>query len=700
MAASLESVSRLRTFLLFIFCSAAVPSAPAQTVIDLSQDLVRLGIASQNMTPNVAALDSQPLITAAIQYAQNNPGVRTLIADPGAYYFLTSPTGIQYVFLGDVSDLTIDFQGSKLYIQNGMWRAFELGYCRRVTLQNFTLDSIVPRYTQVRLTSVDAANGIFTYSVPEGWADPATFTATPLGTPQLFAAFFRNGAPIPATSLVFIQYPIASPRLVAALNGEPWTQPDVLGTLQPGDMIAVWDRSGLEAISVDSSDSVTLRNIEVHGSGGGFAVSVGRSSNSVADNVRVKPRAGGLIGSGADGIHFTFSLGNNHIRNCYVSRTTDDAIAMDSDFIAAAVSEPNARTLIATRNFNNRAANGSMVNFVHLSDGSEVAGGVVLSQDPPDSRDVASGGSVTLTFDRDLPALAAGDEMVFASADLRSGGSTVEDNVVESTVPGRGIYLGGIENVVVQRNVIRDTSDAGINVFELTVPAGGGGIPSHGVTIQDNVIENVLGPQASGAGGTGNNQAAIVVDSSDQNFNFVTTPVNSNISIQNNFVSGSGRGGIWIGELDGGAVSDNVVTAWNTHPELPVWQGAQFQQDFAQPLAIHYSQGVTSSNNTFLAHSNLTEAVSLAPSGDSPAASGSNGSFTVQVNVPNFGWSATSDSSWLTVTSGATGTGSGTVTYTVAANTDGTPRSGSIRVAGVTFTVTQRGRRRSPTRRE
>jgi len=42
----------------------------AQTTLNLSHDLVSLGIANQNMIPNQPALDSQPLLTAAVEYAQ------------------------------------------------------------------------------------------------------------------------------------------------------------------------------------------------------------------------------------------------------------------------------------------------------------------------------------------------------------------------------------------------------------------------------------------------------------------------------------------------------------------------------------------------------------------------------------------------------------------------------------------------------
>jgi hypothetical protein len=51
-------------------------------------------------------------------------------------------------------------------------------------------------------------------------------------------------------------------------------------------------------------------------------------------------------------------------------------------------------------------------------------------------------------------------------------------------------------------------------------------------------------------------------------------------------------------------------------------------------------------------------------------------------------WTAVSNAPWITVTSAASGTGSGTVGLTVAANTGGT-RSGTVLIAGQTFTVNQ-----------
>ena len=51
-------------------------------------------------------------------------------------------------------------------------------------------------------------------------------------------------------------------------------------------------------------------------------------------------------------------------------------------------------------------------------------------------------------------------------------------------------------------------------------------------------------------------------------------------------------------------------------------------------------------------------------------------------------WTAASNASWITVTSGSSGSGNGTVGYSVAANT-GAARTGTLTVAGSTFTVSQ-----------
>ncbi len=69
------------------------------------------------------------------------------------------------------------------------------------------------------------------------------------------------------------------------------------------------------------------------------------------------------------------------------------------------------------------------------------------------------------------------------------------------------------------------------------------------------------------------------------------------------------------------------------------------------------------------------------------AESGGSGSVNVTTTA-GCAWTATSNANWITINSGATGNGNGTVNFTVAANT-GLARTGMITVAGQTFTVNQ-----------
>ncbi len=66
---------------------------------------------------------------------------------------------------------------------------------------------------------------------------------------------------------------------------------------------------------------------------------------------------------------------------------------------------------------------------------------------------------------------------------------------------------------------------------------------------------------------------------------------------------------------------------------------------------------------------------------------GGNGSVNVTTTA-GCAWMATSNANWLMITSGSSGSGNGTVNYSVAPNT-GAERVGTLTIAGQTFTVTQ-----------
>jgi hypothetical protein len=100
--------------------------------------------------------------------------------------------------------------------------------------------------------------------------------------------------------------------------------------------------------------------------------------------------------------------------------------------------------------------------------------------------------------------------------------------------------------------------------------------------------------------------------------------------------------------------------------------------------------GVTIAGKTFMVTQAAGESsctYSISPT--SGSFSGSGGTATVNVTAPQgCAWNASSGVSWVTITSGGSGTGNGTVALSVASNTGGSRTTG-VTIAGKTFTVTQ-----------
>src|SRR2546423_967321 len=81
-------------------------------------------------------------------------------------------------------------------------------------------------------------------------------------------------------------------------------------------------------------------------------------------------------------------------------------------------------------------------------------------------------------------------------------------------------------------------------------------------------------------------------------------------------------------------------------------------------------------------------AYSLSATSQSVPAAGGTGSVGVTAGS-GCTWTAVSNASWITISSGANGSGNGTVAYSAAANTATTARTGTLTIAGQTLTVTE-----------
>jgi hypothetical protein len=588
---------------ILILTSLTLGQAAGQ-VLNMSEDLVSLGIASQNLTPNDRSLDARPLIQAAVQYVQTHP-VQTLTLDTGAYYLLSATYSSATLIFPNLSNMTVDLAGSTIYFTGPLMpNGIEVFECSNFTLTNFSTDFVNPPYTHVQLTSVDSVNRVLHYQTLSGWPDPSTFNTvvSPFGDAVvLWAAVFRGGAIVPGTTRTVLTSPITGNALVLTQDYTPWTQSTTLATLQPGDTVAVTARGSGSPILVWEGDSVVLSDISVYGSPA-TAVQLYEASNAVVNNVKVMPRPGtGLVGSNADGIHFVSVRQNDVIQNSYVAHTMDDGLVMESLAAATVVSQAGSSQITVTRSVYLRFPNGTAVNFVDPLSTAEFPGATIISQTPPDSVSPTFDGQVVLTFDQDLPTLTPGMEMVYAAPEMRGQGSIIAHNTVENTYGGRGVWVSGAQGITVQSNVLRETSMGGIVVYQDTESYPGP--PAHDIMITDNSLEADLGPAAPGTGVQQALASIIVESTNNQEFAFGSAASNSNISILNNYITDSGMSGIWVGELNGGTIQNNLIYRYSQNTGLgglfgipPSFQ-SQVSSDASLPIVVHYSSNITEQAN-------------------------------------------------------------------------------------------------------
>lgn len=583
---------------LALACAASASTPP----VNLSRDLVRLGIAKQNLAPNNPNLDARPLLQATLAYAARN-GTNLITADPGAYYLLTPQAPDRYLEIDAYSNLTIDLAGSDLYLAQSEIIAFALIDCTNVSLANFTVDNLQLPFTQVQLTGVSAQQ--LQYQTIPGWPSPTSFNTVrdPSGTPEsLSALVFRNGQLLAGAAVLPIQRPLQEGTLQIVTSDSPWTQALVLATYQAGDQIVFMARGGEAPILVEGGTGIVVTGLTVYSSAA-IAVHLDNTMNSVVDHVQVIPRPGTdrLISSNADGIHLSFALANNAVRFSFVDRTVDDGIAINSPFLASVISQSGTRKIVAARNFNSIFPNGLLVSFVDLSSGQIIASAHIVSQNPAYSDPLNTTGPVTLMFDENLPALSSGFGMIFGDPANRGDGSVIENNVVRNVLGARGIYLGGVSGVTVRANLIDHTDCGAIVVHQdlSSYPVG----PAFNINILHNTIRNAIGPEAVGTGAIAA-IASIFTLSTDRDFNLISDSPNANITISGNSIFNSGRSAIWVGNVNGGLVQNNSALLYNQHPELAYWGvstavARQLRQDSTQAVVVRSSTGVTVQANRY-----------------------------------------------------------------------------------------------------
>jgi len=159
-------------------------------------------------------------------------------------------------------------------------------------------------------------------------------------------------------------------------------------------------------------------------------------------------------------------------------------------------------------------------------------------------------------------------------------------------------------------------------------------------------------------------------------------------------------------DSSGGSGQANLTTqatcAWTAVSNAPSWLLLTSNSSGSGNTTVYYTASTntgTGSRTGSLAIAGLTFTVSqsgvaCAYSLSSSSQSFSSSAVTGAVSVTASGgcsWTATNNASWITVTSGSSGSGNGTTSYSVSANSSTSSRTGTLTIAGQTFTVNQAG---------
>jgi hypothetical protein len=209
------------------------------------------------------------------------------------------------------------------------------------------------------------------------------------------------------------------------------------------------------------------------------------------------------------------------------------------------------------------------------------------------------------------------------------------------------------------------TLTAGSNVLTVTAKDAAGNSGAATLTVTYTPPDTTL-PSISGVSASGIGEASATV--------LWTTDEASNSQVEYGTTANYGSSS----PLNSNMVASHSVTLSN----------------LASSTLYHYrvrsadAEGNQAVSNDYTFTTSTPCTYSISPAGLSFTAPASAGIVTVTAPA-DCRWAASSNSAWIGITSGESGNGSGTVLYALASNSTPNTRSGSIDIAGHTFTATQ-----------
>ena len=152
-------------------------------------------------------------------------------------------------------------------------------------------------------------------------------------------------------------------------------------------------------------------------------------------------------------------------------------------------------------------------------------------------------------------------------------------------------------------------------------------------------------------------------------------------------------GGNWTGgtRFASAYVGGAAALVWSAYPDYTYTQVRQFLESRAIDMGPAGKDTDYGSGRLYLGNPPQQQcSYYLSPNGSNFDAAGGSRTFEVST-TSSCSWTASSNASWISITSGGSGTGNGTVTYRVETNPTTSSRNGSITAGGVQFSILQVG---------
>jgi uncharacterized protein (TIGR03437 family) len=560
------------------------------------------------MVPDSPTGDARPLFEAGIAYAAKNH-IATVIADRGSYYFLTLNNQRAHALLSGINNLTVDLQYSDLYFAQGQIVGIQATNCTNLVLKNFTVDYLQLPFTQVSVTSVNAATKTINIKQLGKYPLPSVFNSITAPPNYIVSGYFmfafRNGKQLRTTGRMQTNIPFSDTAL--QLTGTlDWEQSSNVATIQPGDTIVLEYRAGIAGVFLVSCTSSTVQNVSVYASGfAGVYASYGNSITVDHDQIIPRPGTDRMISTNADAIHMSRLGTNNTITNNTIRRGCDDAIAIDGQWSAIVNAANSGATVQVARNSNAPLTVGASYDFININDATIAGTATIVSESPaPAQQTNAPGELITLTLDHTIP-LQANFGVTPSDPNLRGSGTVISGNLVQEETFARGIYPAGVANITVADNMTEATNGPGILIEQdesLTYDYKTG--PSSGITVKNNIVDNPMGFGTPGLQ-LSVASAGIRAWAYDKSFDQVKTSTLTNIAVTNNFVTNSVHSGIRLDNVSTGQITGNTVLNYGTDPtSFPFYPPgccetlAQWQTEFGQAIVSSSDTALNNANNT------------------------------------------------------------------------------------------------------